>query len=149
MAKKIRCRGWNKGEIQMKLTVILKILDIIHDVLCPFFRNSKEEDKEEKSDKKWRFRRLEIAAIFDKTKEENKMRKIKIKQIINTDNLNWTSPNCLDTRYLEYLVKMYNERLKYVCGYSMVNVNNYLSNRNKNWRFIYVKRRKNFYWRIH
>lgn len=36
----------------MKLTVILKILDIIHDVLCPFFRNSKEEDKEEKSDKK-------------------------------------------------------------------------------------------------
>ena len=60
------------------------------------------------------------------------MRKFIIKQIINTDELDWGNPNCLDERYLAHLVKMYNERLKYVCGYSMVNVNNYLSNRNKN-----------------
>ena len=32
----------------MKWNIIIKILDVIHDVLCPFFRNYKEEDKEEK-----------------------------------------------------------------------------------------------------
>ena len=34
----------------MKLTIILKILDAIHDVLCPVFRDDiqKTEDKEEK-----------------------------------------------------------------------------------------------------
>ena len=29
----------------MKLTIILKILDVIHDVLCPFFRDDKEEEE--------------------------------------------------------------------------------------------------------
>lgn len=34
--------------------IIIKILDVIHDLLCPVFRNDlqKTEDKEEKSDKK-------------------------------------------------------------------------------------------------
>lgn len=39
----------------MKLTImIIKILDIVHDVLCPFFRDDKEkrEETEEKTDKK-------------------------------------------------------------------------------------------------
>jgi hypothetical protein len=31
----------------MKLAIFIKILDIIHDVLCPFFK-----DKEDKTDKK-------------------------------------------------------------------------------------------------
>ena len=35
----------------MKLTVIIiKILDIIHDILCPYFRDDKE--KKDKTDKK-------------------------------------------------------------------------------------------------
>lgn len=30
----------------MKLTFIIKILDIIHDILCPFFRDDKEKKKD-------------------------------------------------------------------------------------------------------
>lgn len=60
------------------------------------------------------------------------MRKFRIKQIINTDELDWNNPNCLDERYLEYLVKMYNERMTVINGYTMINVNHYMSNRNKN-----------------
>ena len=33
----------------MKWNIIIKILDVIHDVLCPVFRNDREEDKEEKN----------------------------------------------------------------------------------------------------
>ena len=32
----------------MKFTIIIKILDFIHDILCPFFGDKKKEkDKEE------------------------------------------------------------------------------------------------------
>lgn len=58
----------------------------------------------------------------------NKMRKFLIKQIISESELDWNNPNCLDTRYLEYLVRMYNERMRCISGYSMVNINNYMAN---------------------
>lgn len=35
----------------MKVTWIIKILDVIHDVLCPFFKDKEETKKEVKKDK--------------------------------------------------------------------------------------------------
>ena len=57
------------------------------------------------------------------------MRKFRIKQqIINTDELDWNNPNSLDERYLEFLIRMYNERMRCLSGYTMVNVNHYMAN---------------------
>ena len=57
------------------------------------------------------------------------MKKFLIKQIINNESeLDWTNPNCLDQRYWEYLIRMYNERMKTISGYTMVNVNHYMAN---------------------
>lgn len=36
----------------MKFTWIIKILDVIHDVLCPFFRDKKETKEETKEEVK-------------------------------------------------------------------------------------------------
>lgn len=36
----------------MKFTWIIKILDVIHDVLCPFFRDKKEDKKDKENPNK-------------------------------------------------------------------------------------------------
>ena len=35
----------------MKVAWIIKILDVIHDILCPFFKDKKEVKEEVKKDK--------------------------------------------------------------------------------------------------
>ena len=36
----------------MKFAIIIKILDIIHDLLCPFFRNKEEKIEDKPKDSK-------------------------------------------------------------------------------------------------
>jgi hypothetical protein len=36
----------------MKWTLVIKILDIIHDVLCPFFRDKEEKIEDKPKDSK-------------------------------------------------------------------------------------------------
>lgn len=38
-------------EVKMKFAIILKILDVIHDLLCPIFGDGKKKEEKKEDDK--------------------------------------------------------------------------------------------------